>query len=141
MTASRTLTAAEAASALDVSLTTLYAYVSRGLIRSEAAGHGRRDRRYRRDDVDRLLARQAQRRQPDRAATQALSWGLPVLESAVTLIADGRLYYRGQDALALAQTHTFEQVAELLWWGPAVDGATGPADSLWAASSAIGSGS
>jgi citrate synthase len=100
-----------------ISLPTLYAYVSRGLIRSEAAGGHRRDRRYRRDDVDQLLARQAQRRHPDRAAAQALSWGVPVLESALTLIAGGRLYYRGQDAVELAQTGTFEQVANLLWLG------------------------
>jgi len=67
--------------------------------------------------VERLLARRAQRRHPEQAAAQALSWGVPVLESALTLIADGRLYYRGQDALALARTSTFEDVASLLWGG------------------------
>src|SRR5579859_3336170 len=111
------MTAKEAAWALNVSVATLYAYVSRGLVRSEAAGGSRHDRRYRREDVERLRARQQQRRDPDRAAEQALSWGVPVLESSLTLIADGRLYYRGRDALALAQTATFEQVAELLWLG------------------------
>jgi citrate synthase len=111
------MTAKEAARALNVSVATLYAYVSRGLVRSEAAGGSQRDRRYRREDVERLRARQQQRRNPDRAAEQALSWGVPVLESSLTLIADGRLYYRGRDALALAQTATFEQVAELLWLG------------------------
>jgi len=111
------MTAKEAARALNVSVATLYAYVSRGLVRSQAAGGSRRDRRYRREDVERLRARQQQRRNPDRAAEQALSWGVPVLESSLTLIADGRLYYRGRDALALAQAATFEQVAELLWLG------------------------
>ena len=37
------------------------------------------------------------------AAHGALSWGLPVLDSALTLIADGRCYYRGHDAVALAR--------------------------------------
>src|SRR5436190_856369 len=96
---SRYLTAAEAAEVLEISLPTLYAYVSRGLVRSEAVGGSRRDRRYRREDVDRLLARQAQRRHPERTGEQALSWGVPVLESGLTLIANGGLYYRGQDAI------------------------------------------
>ena len=122
MTSTRYVTAAEAAAELEISLATLYAYVSRGLIRSEAAGAGRRQRRYRREDVDRLRSRQAQRRNPERAAEQALSWGVPVLESALTLIAGGRLYYRGQDAVQLARTSTFEQAADWLWRG----GAGGP---------------
>ena len=119
MPTARYLTAAEAAAALGVSLATLYAYVSRGLVRSEAAGSSRRYRRYRREDVDRLRARQEQRRHPEQAAEQALSWGMPVLDSGLSLIADGRLYYRGQDALALAENSTFEQVADLLWLGAA----------------------
>src|SRR5437868_5737962 len=39
------------------------------------------------------------------------------MESRLSLIANGQLYYRGQNAVALAQTSTFEQVAELLWLG------------------------
>src|SRR5262249_51391539 len=35
----------------------------------------------------------------------------------ITLIADGRLYYRGHDALALAATRTVEEVAALIWLG------------------------
>src|SRR5215204_4680292 len=50
----RYLTAREAAGELDISTATLYAYVSRGLIRSEATGGKRRDRRYRAEDVSRL---------------------------------------------------------------------------------------
>ncbi|MCC7361100.1 MAG: citrate synthase family protein [Anaerolineales bacterium] len=113
------VSAPEAAAVLKVSLPTLYAYVSRGLIRSEAVGGSRRARRYRRDDLERLQERQAQRRNPGRAvqqaAARALQWGAPVLESGLTLIEDGRLYYRGQEAVHLAETHTFESVAALLW--------------------------
>jgi citrate synthase len=54
-------------------------------------------------------------RRAERIAEQALHFGTPVLESALTLIADNRLYYRGQDATALARTATLEAVARLLW--------------------------
>src|SRR5258706_14752577 len=115
MAAKQYLSAAEAAAALGIRLPTLYAYVSRGLIRSEAAGHRRRDRRYNREDVNRLRARREQRRHPDQAAAQALSWGVPVLESSLSLIAEGRLYYRGLEAVVLASRRTFEEVAQWLW--------------------------
>jgi citrate synthase len=117
MPSERYLTAREAAATLGVSLDTLYAYVSRGQIRSEPGEGTSRSRRYRREDVDRLRERKEQRREPARAAAAALSWGLPVLDSAITLIADDRLYYRGRDALALATEATIEQVAALLWVG------------------------
>jgi citrate synthase len=47
----------------------------------------------------------------------ALHWGTPVMESAITLIADGHLYYRGRDAVVLSRNQTLEQVAELIWTG------------------------
>ncbi|HWA29526.1 MAG TPA: helix-turn-helix domain-containing protein, partial [Rhizomicrobium sp.] len=45
------LSAGEAAAELSISPATLYAYVSRGLVRSEPAEGGSRSRRYRADDV------------------------------------------------------------------------------------------
>ncbi|MFW6184490.1 MAG: helix-turn-helix domain-containing protein, partial [Chloroflexota bacterium] len=111
------LTAAEAAAALGVSRATIYSYVSRGLIRSEPAGSGTRSHRYRAEDVRRLLQRKEQRRNPAAAAQQALHFGAPVLESSITLIEGGRLYYRGHDAVQLAQTHSVEEVASLIWRG------------------------
>ena len=54
----RYLTAREAAGELGISTATLYAYVSRGLIRSEATGGKRRDRRYRAEDVSTLRGAQ-----------------------------------------------------------------------------------
>lgn len=135
------LSAADAAAALGVSVPTLYAYVSRGLVRSEAVGGSRRSRRYRRDDVERLKERQEQRRHPgqaaERAAGQALHWGTPVLESALTLIENGQLFYRGHNAVRLAETHSFEAVAALLWTGDlnaaALTGAPTPDLRPWAA--------
>jgi citrate synthase len=117
MGSARYLTAEEAAAELGIRLTTLYAYVSRGLIRSEAVGGSKRTRRYPAEDVGRLKARREQRRDPEKAVQGALHWGEAVLESAITLIADGRLHYRGQDALALAGTATIEEVAALIWAG------------------------
>ena len=52
---------------------------------------------------------------PAKAAARGLHWGSPVLESGITLIQNGKLYYRGQDAVKLAETATLEQAAELLW--------------------------
>ena len=109
------LSAQEAAAELGISLATLYSYVSRGLIRSEEAGGPRRRRRYRAEDVQRLKERKELRRDPSRAVEKALDWGAPLLESAITLIQDGRFFYRGRDALALADSHTIEQVAALIW--------------------------
>src|ERR671916_1047447 len=111
----RYLGARRAAEELGVSLRTLYAYVSRGLIRSEAAGG--RNRRYRAEDVRRLKERKERRRDPDRVVEDALHWGTPVMESAITLIEDDGLYYRGRDALALAARSSIEEVAALIWTG------------------------
>jgi citrate synthase len=113
----RFLTAQEAAAELGISLATLYAYASRGMLRSEAVPGEPRARRYPREDVLRLKDKKELRREPEKAAPKALSWGLPVLESALTLIRDGRLYYRGRDAVELARTATVEEVAALLWTG------------------------
>jgi citrate synthase len=51
------------------------------------------------------------------AARKTLTWGIPVLESSLTLIDGGRLYYRGHDAGALARHAQFEDVVRLLWSG------------------------
>jgi len=109
--------AREAADVLGVSAATIYAYVSRGLIRSESTDGSKRLRRYYREDIERLKERKEMRRNPAQAAAKALHLGSPVLESALTLIADGRLYYRGRDATTLAATRSVEEVASLLWLG------------------------
>lgn len=113
------LTAEEARRELGVAAQTLYAYVSRGLIRSEPGPDGRRTRRYHAEDVRRLKERNAARRDPDAAAGGALRWGAPVLDSALALITDGRIHYRGEDAVALSRERTVEDVAALLWTGRA----------------------
>jgi citrate synthase len=108
------LTSREAARRLGVSAATLYAYVSRGLLRSEAS-EGQRERRYRADDVAELKRRRAVGRKAESIAGSTLDFGTPVLESALTLIEDSRLYYCGIDASRLARTDSLEDVACLLW--------------------------
>ena len=113
----RYMTAKDAAALLGVKEATLYAYVSRGLIRSEAISEAPRQRLYLAEDVQKLAARKAQRRDPTKVAREALHWGTPMLESALTLITENTLYYRGYDAVRLARERTFEEVAALLWTG------------------------
>lgn len=113
----RYLSAKAAAAELGVSPATLYAYVSRGMIRSEATGEDHRARRYNAEDVQKLKTRKESRQHPEVVAESALHLGTPVMESAITLITEGRLYYRGQDALQLAVSETLERVAALIWRG------------------------
>ncbi len=109
------ISASKAASRLGVSLPTLYAYVSRGLIRSEATGEKKRTRRYSLEDVERVRERKELRRNPALAVRNALHWGAPLLESSLTLITEQGLFYRGQNALDLAQGSSIEETAALLW--------------------------
>ncbi len=110
------LTAREAADRLGIKLDTLYAYVSRGRLRSVAVA-GTRQRRYRVAEVEALRAAAAA---PTRSAeAEALT---PVIASSICLIEDGRLYYRGHDAIALSAAATLEEVARLLWQAEPGDG-------------------
>jgi citrate synthase len=104
----------EATSLLGVKPETLYAYVSRGLVRSERSARGRA-RRYAREDIERLKARRDARSGHGPVAAGALRWGEPVLASALTSIEPGGPIYRGIAATRLAESGTFEAVAELLW--------------------------
>jgi citrate synthase len=103
------LSAREAAAELGVGLPTLYAYVSRGMLRSEPEPGSRR-RLYSATDVRALKARHA-----GGAAAPRQGGDLAPIESALTLIHEGRLYYRGVDVEGLARTARLESVATLLW--------------------------
>ena len=111
------LSAERAARELGVSTATLYAYVSRGLVRSETAAGNTRMRRYRTEDIEQLKARKLARSDPAKIAAQTLQWGAPILDSAISLISEGRIYYRGYDATELARTRDVEEVAALIWLG------------------------
>jgi citrate synthase len=109
--------ALQAATRLGVSRQTLYAYVSRGLLRAHS-GVTHRERRYLIAEVNQLATRRLRARSPGRAARDALNWGLPVVESSICSIDTGRLYYRGKDAQSLIATRSVEDVAAMLWQHP-----------------------
>src|SRR5947207_11253406 len=111
------LSSETAATRLGVSRATLYAYVSRGLVRSTASPGDPRQRRYAAQDVDSLRNRSEERRDPAKVGERALHWGVPVLESSITLIENGGLYYRGHDVSELARGRSVEEVAALIWTG------------------------
>jgi len=115
------LTSEEALSALGTKPQSLYASVSRGRIRVRPDPNDPRRNLYAGDDIERLARRAAGRRKSTVVAADAIRWGDPVLPSAITTVRDGRLYYRGRDVLALADTASLEDTAALLWQVPRVE--------------------
>lgn len=109
------LPAADALALMQVRPQTLYANVSRGRVRAKPDPADPRRSLYHRDDVQRIAARTRGRRSSEAVASEAIRWGEPVLPSAVSTVAEGRLWYRGQDACVLAGEATLEEVAGLLW--------------------------
>jgi citrate synthase len=102
---------------LGISVRSLYAYVSRGQVRSVPGERGR-PRLYALADLERLRVRRDARAGHGAVAAGALRWGEPVLDSAVTAITARGPAYRGKLAVELAASDTpFENVAELLWSG------------------------
>lgn len=108
------LSASEAASILGINVATLYSYVSRGLLAPVGSAASRR-KRYPREAVLRLAARKADAKRGGHQAAASMHWGVPVLETCISRIDGGRLYYRGHDAVALAGRATLEQAACILW--------------------------
>ena len=105
------LGAREAADYLGVKLQSLYAYASRGMLKSLPGTRGRA-RRYARADLEALRARSAG------PAASALRFGEPVLETRITRMTAHGPEYRGYEAVELARAGTpFTSVAELLWTG------------------------
>jgi len=117
MAESDLLTATQAADRLGVKLDTLYAYVSRGRLQSVGVP-GSRERRYRAEDVEALLALRDGGRPARSAEAEAL---MPVIGSSICLIENGRFFYRGKDAIRLSDKATLEDVAGLLWRAEAGD--------------------
>ena len=109
------LTANEALTLLGTQPQTLYANVSRGRIKAMRDPKDSRKSLYRGDDVLRLAKRAAGRRRQEAVAADAMRWGEPVMPSSLSTIENGRLLYRGQDAVELSETATLERIAALLW--------------------------
>jgi len=115
----RWLTAEEAATALRVKKETIYAYVSRGsLTNRRSDGRGSL---FDAAEIERLAlgSRQGNGRSSDGE-----------VESALTFISETGHFYRGQSAAELADTCSYEEVAQLLWGVPADESSWTPADDL-----------
>ncbi len=107
------ISAQEAARRLGVKPATLYAYVSRELLRS-APGPDSRSRRYYAEDVERL---KRSRHAGPRSGKPPKPFDslTPVLDTTISLIENGRLFYRGSDVVKLAETADLETIAQVLW--------------------------
>jgi citrate synthase len=129
----RFVDARAAAKHLGIQVRSLYAYVSRGQVRS-VPGEAGRPRLYAVEDLERLRIRRDARSGHGAVAAGAL--GEPVLDSAITAITVRGPAYRGRYALDLVG-RPFENVAELLWSGYLPDApitwprATIPIAALW----------
>lgn len=119
------LTRQEVLESLGIKAATLYAYVSRGLLRSVRAPQARHSL-YRRDEVERLVARRRGVQDRVGAAAGSMRWGEPVVSTGITRIAPEGPFYRNRSAHDLAQSQVpFEVVVQLLVtgsWQPAADG-------------------
>jgi citrate synthase len=112
------LSAREASAELAISPATLYAYVSRGLIRSEPSPDSR-SHRYRAEDVRGLKERRAPTVEP--RGFKSFDPDLPVLDSAISTITEEGAIYRGVNCVDLAEKDTLEHTATLLWDVTGVD--------------------
>jgi citrate synthase len=116
MAAERMLTTEEVAHRLGVKPATVYSYISRGLLKSRRNGDGKGSL-FARADVDAFVA--------GRKRTTT-----PAVQTGITLIQYGSLFYRGHDVAALAFQNRFEAVVSLLWTGDLVDTDLTPAPDL-----------
>jgi citrate synthase len=111
------IAAEDAKTRLGVRAQTLYAYVSRGRVQVRPDPRDPRRSLYRAADIAALAERKSRSRKVSDVAAGAISWGEPVLSSEITTVSGGRLFYRGRDAIRLAETETLEAVARLLRGG------------------------
>lgn len=115
------LTTAEAAARLGVKPSTLYAYVSRGLL-ARIAGPDGRSSRFDAAELDRIAGGR-------RRGT------LPLVRTEISSAGPRGVWFRGADAAVLCRSRTYEEVAHWLWAGETAGraGWTAPADLLAAA--------
>ena len=112
----RMLESDEAARRLGVKITTLYAYVSRGLLSSHPSPHSRRSL-FDVDDIERLALRAR--------TAKAVETRLATVTTSITQLRDDGPAYRGVAAVELASSMAFEEVAERLWNTDSDDGSSG----------------
>lgn len=102
---------APAASALlGVRRQTLYAYASRGLVRVQSDEGDARRSLYHRRDVEGLAVKHRRPRARASVAAEAIRWGDPVLNTAISGVREGMLYYGGLSATECADRMSLEDV-------------------------------
>ncbi|NDY92118.1 citrate synthase family protein [Ideonella livida] len=109
------LTLEDACQQLQVRPQTVYAYVSRGKIDVAPDPADSRRSFYRAEDVAALQQRKQSGRKRETVATNTLFGAEPSIPTALSSFWRGRLHYRGQDAIQLAERDTLEAVAQRLW--------------------------
>lgn len=114
-TADRWIPRAEVLSLLGVKTQTLYAYVSRGRITARPDPDDPRRSLYAAADVARLKGASSGEPAGVVVPFEPAVKGESLIRSTVSLISDGRLYYRGRDVAQWAQNATVEETARLLW--------------------------
>ncbi len=120
----------EAITRLGVKAQTLYAYVSRGRIAARPDPEHPRRSLYAVADLNRLLGEASPQDTPllpfkehlgevakasSKAVQPPATRGEILVMSSVGQVEGGRLFYRGKDAIQLAQSATVEDAARLLW--------------------------
>ena len=105
----------EACKRLKVRPQTVYAYVSRGKIEVTSDPADTRRSLYRAEDIATLARRKQAGRKFETLATNTLFGAEPSIPTAISTFVRERLYFRGQDATALARSATLEEAAHLLW--------------------------
>lgn len=111
------MTRGEVLEILNIKQSTLYAYVSRGIIKTAPHPDGRKSL-YFRTDVERVRSRKRGRPPQSAAAESTMHWGAPVVTSAITQVTAGGPIYRNRSAVEMARSGvSFETVAQLLFTG------------------------
>lgn len=98
------MSSGEAASMLGVNVTTLYSYVSRKRLRTTQVP-GSRERYYWRADIERVASNKGKR----------IENSSKLDTTDLTLLTPEGHYYRGKNAIELADSYSLEKVASLLW--------------------------
>jgi len=111
MTSSDWVDSSSACKILGVRRQTLYAYVSRKMVRTCADAADARRSLYSRADVEALARRSSRPRARAYVAAGAIRWGDPVLATSVSGVRDGELYFGAMNACDCAASMSLEDIA------------------------------